>query len=84
MGLAVIKVINYIIQFSVPNLPTDNDQSFGGVRVITSASRQGAVVQFEEYLYELKCNTSGFSWTILPQKLKQKVRFAVLMAFPTD
>ena len=74
--------INSIIQFSVPDLPTDFDQSFGGLGVVTSASGQGAVVQFMEHLYELNCEISGFSWSILPQKLKHKVRLAVMMALP--
>jgi hypothetical protein len=73
-----------ILQFSVPNLPTDYDHSFGGPGVVTSASGKGAVVQFEERLYELSVTTSGFSWSILPQKLKQKVRLAVLLALPPD
>lgn len=74
--------INFIIQFSVPDLPTDFDQSFGGLEIVTSASGQGAVVQFMEHLYELNCEISGFSWSILPQKLKNKVRLAVMMALP--
>jgi hypothetical protein len=40
------------------------------------------VVQFMEHLYELNCEISGFSWSILPQKLKHKVRLAVMMALP--
>ena len=69
---------------SVESLPTDyvNRHKFEGARAVTSPSGQGAILQHNEHLYELRCNIQKCSWTILPQKLKQSVRWATLLALP--
>ena len=71
---------------SVESLPTDyvdDDYKFRGARAVTSPSGQGAILQHNEHLYELRCNIEECSWTNLPQKLKQSVRYATLFALPT-
>ena len=70
---------------SVESLPTDyvnNFYKFDGARAVTSSSGQGAILQHNEHLYELRCNIEECSWTILPQKLKQSVRHTTLFALP--
>ena len=57
---------------------------FDGARAVTSASGQGAIVQHNEYLYELKCEISGCSWSILAQNLDLGVQLAVMMTLPPD
>ena len=69
---------------SVESLPTDyvNRYKFEGARAVTSPSGQGVILQYNEYFYELRCETKECSWTILPQKLKQGVKHAILLALP--
>ena len=69
---------------SVESLPTDyvNEVKFWGARAVTSPSGQGAILQHNEHLYELRCNIDKCSWTILPQKLSQSVYHATLFALP--
>ena len=57
---------------------------FDGARAVTSASGQGAIVQHNEYFYELKCEISGCSWSILAQNLDLGVQLAVMMTLPPD
>ena len=76
-----------LIYFSVTELPTDHvddSDEFWGARAVTSASGQGAIVQYYEYFYELKCEINGCSWSILPNQLNQGVRQAVMMTVPED
>jgi len=71
----------------IPGLPTDNVESslkFYGARAVTSASGQGAIVQFKEHFYELTCEISGCTWRILPNQLNQGVSSAVMMTLPSD
>ena len=56
--------------------------NFEGARAVTSPSGQGVILQHSEYFYELRCETKECSWTILPQKLKQDVSSAILLALP--
>ena len=58
---------------SVESLPTDyvDRNKFWGARAVTSPSGQGAILQHNEHLYELRCYIKACSWTILPQKLKK-------------
>ena len=51
---------------------------------MTSESGQGAVIQYNQDIYELNCEISGFSWRILPQKLSPGVIGAVMMTLPID
>ena len=80
------KLMIFRITISVPGLPIDhvNEKKFYGAAAVTSESGQGAIIQHMEYFYELKCNTSGCSWTILPQQLSPGVRLAVMMTLPPN
>ena len=57
---------------------------FHGARAVTSASGHGAIVQHNKYFYELKCEISGCSWSILQNQLNPGVRWAVMMTLPVD
>ena len=71
---------------SVAELPTDHVEGykFNGAIAVTSESGRGAIVQRLEHFYELKCETSGCSWKILPQQLSTGVKDAVMMTLPPD
>ena len=64
-----------LLIISVAGLPTDNvdKYKFRGARAVTSASGQGAFVQFEKHFYELTCEVSGCTWRILPNQLNPGV-----------
>ena len=51
---------------------------------MTSASGQGAIVQFKEHFYELTCEVSGCNWRILPNQLSLGVDEAVMMTLPSE
>ena len=51
---------------------------------MTSASGQGAIVQYEDHFYELTCEVSGCTWRILPNQLNPGVYGAVMMTLPSD
>ena len=67
----------------IANLPS-NRYEFLGARAVTSPSGQGVIVQVFDNLYELNCDISSCSWTILPQRLKKGVIFATLLALPAS
>ena len=74
----------FILIILVAGLPTDYDDDFGGASAVTSASGQGAIVQFKKHFYELTCEVSGCTWRILPNKLNPGVESAVMMTLPSD
>ena len=72
------------IIISVAGLPTDYNSNFFGARAVTSAAGQGAIVQMQEHFYEVTCEISGCSWSILTQNLDVGVEMAVMMMLPVD
>ena len=68
----------------VAELPTDHvdGNKFSGARAVTSASGKGAIIQMWERFYEVTCEFSGCSWSILAQKLDLGVTHAVMMTLP--
>ena len=76
----------FLLIISVAGLPTDNVDrwKFDGARAVTSASGQGAIVQFEKHFYELTCEVNGCTWRILPNQLNPGVSVAVMMTLPSD
>ena len=70
----------------ITELPTEHVDTikFHGARAVTSASGHGAIVQHNKYFYELKCEISGCSWSILQNQLNPGVRWAVMMTLPVD
>ena len=74
----------FLLIISVTGLPTDYDDDFWGASAVTSASGQGAIVQYEKHFYELICEVSGCTWRILPNQLNPGVRDAVMMTLPSD
>ena len=73
-----------LLIISVSGLPTDYNYDFRGARAVTSASGQGAIVQFKEHFNELTCEVSGCTWRILPNQLNQGVEATVMMTLPSD
>ena len=51
---------------------------------MTSAAGQGAIVQMREHFYEVTCEISGCSWSILAQNLDVGVKYAVMMTLPLE
>ena len=51
---------------------------------MTSASGQGAIIQMWEHFYEVTCEISGCSWSILAQKLDVGVISGVMMTLPPE
>ena len=77
------KILNdFLLVISVDSLPTNYTTRFFGARALTSPSGHGVIVQRDEHLYEFKCKVESCAWTILPQKLKQSVNRATLLALP--
>ena len=77
--------INFpLITISVAELPKNYDSNFWGARAVTSAAGQGAIVQMQEHFYEVTCEISGCSWSILEQNLDVGVAHAVMMTLPPE
>ena len=77
--------INFpLITISVAELPKNFDNTFFGARAVTSAAGQGAIVQMGKHLYEVTCEISGCSWSILAQNLDVGVTHTVMMMLPVD
>ena len=51
---------------------------------MTSSSGQGAIIQVREHFYEVTCEISGCSWSILAQKLDLGVSHGVMMTLPPE
>ena len=79
------RLLRHIL-ISVANLPTDDQNHLGihGPQTLMSSNGQGAIVQLDKHLYELQCQVNSCSWIVLPQKLKESVRCAVLFALPEE
>ena len=73
-----------LINVSVAGIPKNFDSDFIGARAVTSAAGQGAIVQMREHFYEVTCEISGCTWSILAQKLDVGVYGAVMMTLPLD
>ena len=69
-------LLNHLKNKVFLNIPTDHYSSFLGARTVTSLSGKGTIVQ------HLSCEVSGCSWSILPEKLEQKVKYAAMMTLP--
>ena len=72
------------INISVAEIPKNFDSTFYGARAVTSAAGQGAIVQMREHFYEVTCEISGCSWSILEQNLDVGVAHAVMMTLPPE
>ena len=84
-SMVVNLIINFpLITIAVAGLPTIYNTYFWGARAVTSAAGQGAIVQLEKHFYEVTCEISGCSWSILAQNLDVGVTSAVVMMLPVD
>ena len=81
--LASLRYLLFILIISVTGLPTDHDDDFYGTRAVTSASGQGAIVQYKKHLYKLTCVVSLCTWRILHNQLNPAVG-AVMMTLPSE
>ena len=55
---------------------------FYSAHAVISLSGQGAIVHYENYLYELECNIPQCKWKILPQTIGQDNGFPTILALP--
>ena len=84
-SMVVNLIINFpLITISVAEIPKNFDSSFFGARAVTSAAGQGAIVQMGKHFYEVTCEISGCSWSILAQKLDVRVDSSVMMTLPPE
>ena len=84
-GMIICININFpLITISVAELPKNYDSTFWGARAVTSAAGQGAIVQMREHFYEVTCEISGCSWSILEQNLDVGVASSVMMTLPLE
>ena len=84
-SMVVNLIINFpLITISVAGLPKNFDSSFYGARAVTSAAGQGAIVQMGKHFYEVTCEISGCSWSILEHNLYVGVAHAVMMTLPPE
>jgi len=67
---------------TIGSLPTTHDSSFGGARALPSTTGNGAYLQNNEFLYELKCTTSSCNWSEMTQQLSTPVWGAVMLYLP--
>ena len=83
----VLTKLSIFLIIPVAELPidyVDSEKKFFGARAVTSASGQGAIVQMWEHFYEVTCEISICSWSILAQKLDLGVAHAVMMTLPPE
>ena len=83
-GICNLIINFHLITISVAGLPKNFDSSFYGARAVTSAAGQGAIVQIGKHFYEVTCEISGCSWSILAQNLDVGVIDAVMMTLPLE
>ena len=84
-SMVVNLIINFpLITIAVAGLPTIYNTNFGGARAVTSAAGQGAIVQSGKDFYEVTCEISGCSWSVLAQNLDVGVIDAVMMTLPLE
>ena len=84
-SMVVNLIINFpLITISVAEIPKKFDSTFHGARAVTPVAGQGAIVQMREHFYEVTCEISGCSWSILAQNLDVEVISAVMMMLPGD
>ena len=77
--------INFpLTNISVAGIPKNFESTFSGARAVTSAAGRGAIVQMGKHFYEVTCEISGCSWSILAQNLDVGVTSAVMMMLPVD
>jgi len=84
-----VEVFDYTTASSweeITSLPTDHDTQFhqAVASTIPSIYGDGAILQHDEYVYELTCTAIECSWSISPVQLDQAVYAAVMLHLPTD
>merc|ERR1719350_728226 len=67
---------------TIGSLPTTHHFNFVGARALLSITGNGAYLQMQEFLYELKCTTSSCNWSEMTQQLSTPVYHAVMMYLP--
>ena len=70
---------NFIV-ISVDELHEYND--YNAPRVVNTPDGKGAIVQYQDKLFQLTCDTSGCSWSTLPETLDRAVHWAVVFNLP--
>merc|ERR1719278_170483 len=69
---------------TIGSLPTSDTSNFYGARALPSTTGNGAYLQMNEFLYELRCTTASCTWSVMEQKLTTKVYHGVMINLPYD
>jgi len=89
-GQSTVEILDYTnvnaTWEQIESLPETHDSNFlfWGARGLPSLSGDGAIIQFNEYFYELVCSSTSCNWNIMEQKLKKPVKDSVMMYLPDD
>ena len=65
---------------SVPDIPSPYTPSFDGPAALTSLDGKGAFLQHGEFFFELTCDTSSCTWSVMDQTLDVG-RFGSVMTY---
>ena len=72
----------YFSSFLVGDLPSPYTSTHNGPRGVTSTDGKGAYVQQSNNFFQLSCDTSSCSWSVMTQTLDQGRDSSVLMYLP--
>jgi hypothetical protein len=68
---------------SVPDIPSPYSPSFDGPAALTSLDGKGAFLQHGANFFELTCDTSSCTWSVMAQTLDVGRNGVVMMYLPS-
>jgi len=68
----------------IPDIPSPYSSSFDGPAGLPSLDGKGAFLQHEENFFELTCDTSSCTWSVMAQTLDVSRTGVVMMYLPSD
>ena len=84
MYLPIRKIYNYSLIISVPDIPSPYASSFDGPAGLPSLDGKGAFLQSGVNFFELTCDTSSCTWSVMAQTLDVSRTGVVMMYLPSD
>ena len=82
--LPIRKIYNYSLIISVPDIPSPYASSFDGPAGLPSLDGKGAFLQSGVNFFELTCDTSSCTWSVMAQTLDVSRTGVVMMYLPSD
>ena len=76
--------MSYFIVISVPDIPSPYSPNFDGPAALTSLDGKGAFLQHGVNFFELNCDTSSCTWSVMAQTLDVGRYGVVMMYLPSD